>query len=238
MAAAAPPALVIRKYAISLSSSPGITAALPCVATRTSSQLRRYGMRVVKFVILGVLATGLVATAALGLVSRDPACCDSRAMHVPYEWSAYNRLLDEAIAAGDGTGAVRAWRDVWATAIASRRWDLLVAAGDQALRAGELTPGMGTARADARRAYHAALFRAYGQSSADGVLRAADAMASMGDAELVDGALQLARRLAASTRNGEHRDWIEHEVVRIALRATTVVSASPRTDIQAPAMTQ
>ncbi len=44
-----------------------------------------------KFVILGVLATGLVATAALGLVSRDPACCDSRAKHVSYEWSAYNR---------------------------------------------------------------------------------------------------------------------------------------------------
>lgn len=193
-----------------------------------------------KFVILGVLATGLVATAALGLVRRDPACCDSGAKQVPYEWSAYNSVLDEAIAARDGAAAVRAWRDVWITALASRRWDFLVVAGDQALRVSELAPSMGTARANARQAYHAALFRAYGQSSADGVLRAAEAMASMGDTELVDGALQLARRLAASTRSSELRDWIEHEVARIAARATTVVSASPRTDgprERGPAMT-
>lgn len=192
----------------------------------------------VKFAILGVLATGLVATVALGLASRDPACCGSPARDVPYEWSAYNRLLDEAIAAGDGTAAVRAWRDVWGTALASRRWDFLVAAGDQAVRVDELAPATGGARAYARQAYHAALFRAYSQSSAEGVLRAADAMASMGDAELVDGALWLARRLAAGTRNEERRTWIEGEVARIAARATTVVSASPRTEEGGPTMTR
>ncbi len=101
-------------------------------------------------------------------------------------------------------------------------------AGDQALRVSELAPSMATARANARQAYHAALFRAYGQSSADGVLRAAEAMAAMGDTERVDSALRLARRLAASTRNPELRDWIEHEVARIAARAPTVVSASPQ----------
>lgn len=181
-----------------------------------------------KLVVLATLILGLAATAALGLVARGPGCCDALSGGDPALTRAYIRVLDDAISAGDAAKAVRAWRDVWVAALATRRWDALITAGDQALRIGELTEAREPARADARQAYHSALFRAYGQRSAEGVLRAAEAMALAGDREMTDGALQLARKLAARTPDADVRAWIEQEVIRIAADATTTAAALPR----------
>jgi hypothetical protein len=54
----------------------------------------------------------------------------------------------------------------------------------------------------ARQAYLTALFRARDEGSMDGVLRAAWAFADLGDREVVDGALRIADRLAATAGDG------------------------------------
>ena len=57
------------------------------------------------------------------------------------------------------------------------------------------------AEVKARTIYLAALFRARQEASLDGVLRAAEAFAELGDAPVVEQCLKLARPLAAETRD-------------------------------------
>ena len=186
-----------------------------------------------KVVILATLTAVLVGTGAFRLAARQSECCETRADAVEARWTGHIRAVDEAIAAGDTARAAREWRDAWGAALASRRWAAFLTLGDAALRVGEMGSPRGNGRPDARHAYHTALFRAYGERSAEGVLRSAEAMAMMGDREMADGALELARKLARTTGDSETRDWIEREVMRITLR-TTSIATSGRASHPAP----
>jgi hypothetical protein len=169
-----------------------------------------------RLVTLAILTVTLVATAAaLRLGGRETACCatpdsPSRA------WAASLAALDAAIAARDAAGAARAWPEAWGAARRSRHWEAFLAAGDRALRAGDINGATSLARARAREAYQAALFRARGEGSVEGVLRAADAMIAMGDRDMPEGALRMARRLAAATGDAAAMDRVEEASRRLA----------------------
>lgn len=68
-------------------------------------------------------------------------------------------------------------------------------------RLGDLGGLRKAAESKARTIYLAALFRARQEASLDGVLRAAEAFAELGDARVVEQCLMLARPLAAETRD-------------------------------------
>ena len=111
-------------------------------------------------------------------------------------WSQRVVLVDQALAEGNLSRAIYEWREAYHAAIGSRRWDALVAVGDAAVRI-DVTGGLATRfRAEARHAYLEALFRARGQGSAEGVLRAANAFERLGDREAAAQAWHTARQIA------------------------------------------
>ena len=115
------------------------------------------------------------------------------------------RDMDQAIARGDVASAVTARREAYRAAIASRRWEGFLAAGDAILRLGDMTQSRSIAEPEARRLYLSALFRARGQQSLDGVLLATEAFARLGDRDVVEQGLGMARDLAASDPEAQAR---------------------------------
>src|ERR1700682_2857261 len=73
--------------------------------------------------------------------------------------------MDQAIERGDLTSAETARHEAYRAAIASRRGEGFLAAGDATLRVGEVTRNRGTAEPEARRFYLSALFHARDQRS-------------------------------------------------------------------------
>jgi hypothetical protein len=111
-------------------------------------------------------------------------------------WSEHLRAMDRALTRRDEAEALRAWEHAHLAAVESLRWEGLIAAGQAYLRLGQVAPTLPTSEATARRAFFAALYRACRENSFDGVMRAADAFAALGDREVVDECLGLAELLA------------------------------------------
>ena len=120
-------------------------------------------------------------------------------------WTAPLRRMDEALAAGDIRLAERAWHDAYGQALGSRRWEGMVEAGDAALTIRAVDNAQRLAAPTARQAYLTALVRARRQGSVDGVLRTAEAFARLGDGEVVEQALQVARDLGGGPPGAEAR---------------------------------
>jgi len=141
-------------------------------------------------VLVGTLgAVLLLGTAMASFAPRRPNDPRSRA------WTAPLQRMDEALAARDIRLAERAWHEAYGQALGSRRWEGMVEAGDAALRIRALAKAQRLATPTARQAYLTALVRARGQGSVDGVLRTAEAFARLGDGEVVEQALRVARDL-------------------------------------------
>jgi hypothetical protein len=159
--------------------------------------------RVFIYVVLGAatLLAALEVTVARGSASAPKA--DTRWADTP--WTSPLRDMDDAIARGDFKSAETARHEVYRAAIASRRWEGFLAAGDAILRLGEAAQSRGTAEPEARRLYLSALFRARGQQSFDGVLLATEAFARLGDSDVVDKGLHMARDLAGSDPEAQAR---------------------------------
>jgi hypothetical protein len=143
-------------------------------------------------VFLSILAVAALSSLALGgLVGRfGNAGVDRLAGAVRPEPTLSERLagVDGALARQDLDRAIHGWRDAFSVALGSRRWEPMADVGDAALRIdartvrpGNHQPGF---RAEARRAYIRALFRARAERSADGIGRVTDAFARMGDSEV------------------------------------------------------
>ena len=135
------------------------------------------------------LAAALEVTAARGGVPRPKP-------ETP--WLAPLEIMDQAIERGDLTSAETARHEAYRAAIASRKWEGFLAAGDAILRVGEATQNRGTAEPEARRLYLSALFHARDQRSLDGVLLATEAFGRLGDRNVVDKGIHIARDLAGS----------------------------------------
>ncbi len=105
--------------------------------------------------------------------------------------------VDQAAAANDITGAMRAWSAAHRAAVASRRWQDLIEVADAYRRLGARSASPEPFDATARRIYLAALERARRDGSLDGVIRAGDALSDLGDVAGVARALGIARTLAS-----------------------------------------
>jgi len=135
---------------------------------------------------------GAVLLLGIAMASFAPRRPDEAGTGV---WTAPLRRMDEALAAGDIRLAERAWHDAYGQALGSRRWEGMVEAGDAAFRIRAVARAQRLAVPTARQAYLTAFVRARGQGSVDGVLRTAEAFARLGDEEVVEQALQVARDL-------------------------------------------
>jgi hypothetical protein len=111
-------------------------------------------------------------------------------------WTASIQQVDAALARKEYSAALRAANDAYTLALNTTRWDGMVSAGDLYRRIGEATGLRRSFDTKAREAYQKAFFRARQQASVDGVLRAVEGYAALGDAQMVGVGLRVADRLA------------------------------------------
>jgi hypothetical protein len=131
--------------------------------------------------ILGVSMAGNVAALA---TPEDP-------------WAPAIQQVDAALARKEYSAALRAANDAYTLALGTTRWDGMVSAGDLYRRIGEATGLRRSFESKAREAYQKAFFRARQQASVEGILRATEGYAALGDAQMVGLGLRVAERLAA-----------------------------------------
>jgi hypothetical protein len=152
---------------------------------------------------LWVGLAGLAVMVLVSLIAGSPAPeaiapPDGRAAEpVERAWIEHVRLVDEALARGDVSAAVRRWHDAYGAALSSRRPEALVASGEAFVRisAAAGTPGGG--KPNARLAYLAALRLAERQQSVEGVLGVARAFDALGDRQVAEYCVRIADALAA-----------------------------------------
>ena len=112
-------------------------------------------------------------------------------------WSPAAQQVDNALARKEYSAALRAANEAYSLALGSARWDGMVVSGDLYRRIGEATGLKRSFETKAREAYQKAFFRARQQSSVEGVLRATEGYAALGDTQMVGLGLRVADRLAA-----------------------------------------
>jgi hypothetical protein len=113
--------------------------------------------------------------------------------------------VERALRDHDGRAARDAVRDAYAAAVASHQWEPLLRVGDAHRRVEEASGYPNLGKASARQNYVFALFRARDQRSLDGVLEAARAFASLGDAAATRQALMIARDVAGADPRAQAR---------------------------------
>src|SRR5262249_34093822 len=93
-------------------------------------------------------------------VGPNASASSARTAAVEAPWAAARRSLDAALQRGDAASASGAWHEGYTAALASGRWDGLVAMGDAVRQLADAsgTPAIGETRS--RSLYLAALFRA------------------------------------------------------------------------------
>jgi hypothetical protein len=126
-----------------------------------------------------------------------------RAPAVEAPWGCPLRSLEAALEKGNGSSANRAWQEGYAAALASGGWEEYLAMGDAIRRIANATGSRSLGEARWRSLYLAALFRARQQGAVAGVLRAAEAFADLGEGEIVEECLVVARGLAARVGDRE-----------------------------------
>ena len=112
-------------------------------------------------------------------------------------WAPATQQVDAALARKEYSAALRAANDAYSLALGTTRWDGMVCAGDLYRRIGEATGLRRSFESKAREAYQKAFFRARQQASVEGVLRATEGYAALGDTQMVGLGLRVAERLAA-----------------------------------------
>jgi hypothetical protein len=116
-------------------------------------------------------------------------------------WQGRLLKVEQAMAAGSFAVAELLWREAYAAALKSRHWEGVVAAGDTYRALGARAGFRGAAVAKARQAYLTALFRARSEGSLAGVLITAERYAELGDREVVEQCIRVARKVAAQSRD-------------------------------------
>lgn len=160
---------------------------------------------------LAVIATAmaLIALAIVEVLANHAIAEDTTA-----PWAVHVRNVDDALQTKNVRLALRAWHDAYVAALASRRWDGMVVVGDAYLRIGDAVDFRGAYVPKAREVYLSALFRARQQGSLDGVLRAAEAFAALGDREMALQCLRAATGVAG--RDGKAQGRIQALAERFA----------------------
>ena len=140
------------------------------------------------------------------------------AQTVEGSWKEHLRRMDAALADGNASAAVRAWRHAYAAALGSPGWVGLVEVAAASLRIGAI-PGFARAsEARARETYWTALFRARQQGSLNGVLDAAEAFGAIGDRSMVEQCIRIAESLAALNADSSTSERVRDLAARLAQR--------------------
>ena len=138
-------------------------------------------------------------------------------------WTGDLERVDTALATDDISGAIRAWRTAHTSALGSRRWDAMFDVGDAYLRIGDHTRVRNTYEPKSREAYLIALFRARREGTLDGVLRAGQAFAALGDREVVRQCIQIAETLAAQRGDAASRERVRQWTERLSPRSVAAM---------------
>jgi hypothetical protein len=165
----------------------------------------------------------LAIASTLGLIGLVVTVVDVLAGHAlgtetQIAWKTQLQRVDDTLARNDLAGAEMLWREAYAAALKSRHWEGMVAVGDAYRRLGERGGFRKTSEAKARETYLAALFRARNQGSLEGVLRAAQGFADLGDHEVVEQCISVARGVAARSRDPRAEDRVRTFAERWAAR--------------------
>lgn len=134
-------------------------------------------------------------------------------------WRTHLIRVADALARDNVSGAETAWREAYAAALKSRHWEGMVAVGDAYRLVGERGRFRTTSEAKARQTYLIGLLRARAEASLDGVLRVADRFADLGDREVVEQCLRIARGIAARTKDPRAEERVRAFTERWAARA-------------------
>jgi hypothetical protein len=136
--------------------------------------------------LFGAAALGGLAAVSFTLEDRETRRVDRLARETAgVSWVSALTALDDALARGDASEALRTWSEAHSLALRSRHWEALLAVGDARLKIQSAEPG-NAAVAKAREAYLAALFRARQEGSSEGVIRATEAFDALGDIEVAN----------------------------------------------------
>jgi hypothetical protein len=111
-------------------------------------------------------------------------------------------------------------------AVESLSWEDLIAIGDARLRVGGAVGARPSGELAARRVYFAALYRACCEESLEGILRAAEAFADLGDGEVVEECLGLAE-LKVESEEAHRRASALVQRLEAARAARSGVAAGP-----------
>ena len=154
--------------------------------------------RVFLFLVLGAAALLAALEVTLARAGGPPAKPDA-------PWLAPLGDMDRALASGDLVSATTSRHRANLAALGNRSWEGFLAVGDAALRLGVASGDRRAMELEARRAYLSALSRARAQRSLDGVLRATESFAHLGDRDVVERGLRIAHDLAGSDGDAQAR---------------------------------
>lgn len=143
-----------------------------------------------------MVSTVAVVLLVLGL--KAPASIVPETVAPAQDWRRPLAVASAALAAGDVGGATAPWREARRRALAAHAWEGLLEVGAAYRRLGDAGGFAHEATATARELFLAAMFRARNQRSLEGVLRAADAFAGLGDRDVVAVALRVAENLVGA----------------------------------------
>ena len=165
-------------------------------------------------------AVAVVVALVAGSVAGLTALADTAALRSSVSETPWYVLLGRAearLSEDDVASATYHWHEAYAAALRLHRADGLVEVGDFYRRLGARA-GLADATGRARDCYMTALLRARAERSTDGVLRAAEAFLVLGDEEMVQRGLHIARELA-------QRDVDPRARERVALLAARAARA-------------
>lgn len=140
------------------------------------------------------------------MMTCDSGTADTPMMNAdgtPHPWMTPIKAMDRAIAEGNVTAAVRAWRQAYLLAVNDMGWDGLLDVAGACRRIGAIPGFAKTSEDRARETYWLALFRARRQGSLEGVLQSAEAFGALGDRAMVEQCIRVAERLAALNTDGD-----------------------------------
>ena len=163
---------------------------------------------------LSLVAGAIAVVTMLEAVTYRENMMDSQPV-----WTGGLERVDTALAADDIIGAILAWRTAYTSALGSRRWDAMLDVGDAYLRIGDHARGRDTYEPKSREAYLIALFRARREGALDGVLRAGQAFAALGDREVVRQCIRIAESLAAQRGDAASRERVRQWTERLSPRS-------------------
>ena len=162
-------------------------------------------------------AAGLVVATSISLAALSPTPAPALGPDRPPHpsWVGHVRVMNEALANQDIRAAVRARHGAHMAAIADPGWDGLLSVGEASLRLGAAAGVRQVSERWARRAFLLAFVRARETGSVEGMLRAAEAFAALGEREAAQRCARVAGELAGKNGDQRERDRVRALLARL-----------------------